>query len=102
CAERVRRVTLGYTNKKGQPVEGLGGGFAYLRARRMAAESVFNRIQHEQIWTALALIHGGLVPDFDRDAPVQSLRLEQRLILYVPKLTNAVLDAIKTAVTDAG
>jgi len=29
CAERVRRVISSYTNKKGQAVEGLGGGFAY-------------------------------------------------------------------------
>jgi len=28
-AERVRRVAQGYANAKGQPVEGLGGGFRY-------------------------------------------------------------------------
>jgi len=28
-AERVRRVATGYTNSKGQPVEGLGGGFQF-------------------------------------------------------------------------
>jgi adenine-specific DNA-methyltransferase len=27
--ERVRRVAIGYTNAKGEPVEGLGGGFRY-------------------------------------------------------------------------
>ncbi len=35
CAERLRRVLSGYTNTKGQAVAGLGGGFAYLRARRI-------------------------------------------------------------------
>ena len=30
-AERVRRVAQGYTNAKGECVEGLGGGFRYVR-----------------------------------------------------------------------
>jgi site-specific DNA-methyltransferase (adenine-specific)/adenine-specific DNA-methyltransferase len=30
-AERVRRTASGYTNAKGEPVEGLGGGFQYCR-----------------------------------------------------------------------
>ena len=57
CAERVRRVISGYTNKKGQAVEELGGGFAYLRCRRIPAATVFRNIQHDQVWTALQLIH---------------------------------------------
>ena len=32
CAERVRRVMQGYTNKKDEAVAGLGGSFAYLRS----------------------------------------------------------------------
>jgi adenine-specific DNA-methyltransferase len=35
CAERVRRVLGGYVNAKGENIDGLGGGFAYLRARRI-------------------------------------------------------------------
>lgn len=50
CAERVRRVANGYTNKKGEAVEGLGGGFAYLRTSRIPVSRVFNDIQHEQVW----------------------------------------------------
>src|SRR5690606_775215 len=30
-AERVRRVAKGYTNAKGAPVEGLGGGFQFCK-----------------------------------------------------------------------
>ncbi len=37
-AERVRRVSQGYTNSKGQNVEGLGGGFQYCR---LSTEPVF-------------------------------------------------------------
>lgn len=37
-AERVRRVSEGYTNAKGTPVEGLGGGFQFCR---LSAEPLF-------------------------------------------------------------
>ena len=43
CAERVRRVLGGYTNAKGEAVSGLGGGFAYLRARRGSPRSKCRR-----------------------------------------------------------
>jgi DNA modification methylase len=37
-AERVRRVSQGYTNAKGQAIEGLGGGFQFCR---LSAEPLF-------------------------------------------------------------
>ena len=37
-AERVRRVAQGYTNAKGEPVPGLGGGFQFCR---LSAEPLF-------------------------------------------------------------
>ncbi len=51
CAERVRRVMRGYGE-----IAGLGGDFAYLRCRRIA-ESALIDIAHEQVWTALQLLH---------------------------------------------
>jgi len=38
-AERVRRIAIGYTNAKGQAVEGLGGGFQFCR---LSAEPLFD------------------------------------------------------------
>ncbi|MCG3186400.1 MAG: hypothetical protein IOMNBAOH_00957 [Rhodocyclaceae bacterium] len=38
-AERVRRVAQGYTNAKGEPVPGLGGGFQFCR---LSAEPLFD------------------------------------------------------------
>lgn len=38
-AERVRRVAQGYTNAKGQPAEGLGGGFQFCR---LSAQPLFD------------------------------------------------------------
>jgi len=58
CAQRVRRVLGGYINAKGEQVEGLGGGFAYLRARRIPKHRLSLKLDHPEIWNALQLLHG--------------------------------------------
>lgn len=94
CAERVRRVTQGYTNKKGEAVEGLGGSFAYLRTKRIPVSRVFNDMQHEQVWRALQLIHGAPLSVYDQGVLVQfSGNADDRLV-YVPKLSEAVMDEV--------
>ncbi|MCC6561013.1 MAG: site-specific DNA-methyltransferase, partial [Xanthomonadales bacterium] len=57
CAERVRRVMRGYTNAKGVEVGGLGGDFAYSRARRVPRHRLARRLGHAEIWNALQLLH---------------------------------------------
>ncbi len=57
CAERMRRVQGGYTNAKGEAVAGLGGGFAYLRARRIARHRLSQKLDHAEVWHALQLLH---------------------------------------------
>ncbi|KGE53656.1 site-specific DNA-methyltransferase [Xanthomonas axonopodis pv. vasculorum] len=57
CAERVRRVLGGYTNTKGQSVEGMGGGFAYLRTRRIPKHRLALKLDHAEVWHALQLLH---------------------------------------------
>ncbi|NHZ82848.1 hypothetical protein F2P44_26765 [Massilia sp. CCM 8695] len=37
CATRVRRAAQGYASSKDQQIDGLGGGFAYARARQIPA-----------------------------------------------------------------
>ncbi|MGZ5027854.1 MAG: site-specific DNA-methyltransferase [Methylobacter sp.] len=96
CAERVRRVMQGYTNKKGDTVAGLGGNFAYLRTNRLPAETLFSSIQHEAIWTALQLIHAESLSPFAADAPVQQAVLENSTVLYLPKINETVLGALNT------
>jgi len=91
CAERVRRVAQGYTNKKGEAVEGLGGSFAYLRTKRIPVSRVFNDIQHEQLWRALQLVHGVPLADYEKGAPVQMAGNTDDRLMYVPKLSEAVL-----------
>lgn len=58
CAERVRRVLGGYVNPNGEPVKGLGGNFAYLRARRIPTHRLSLQLHHDEIWSALQLLHG--------------------------------------------
>jgi adenine-specific DNA-methyltransferase len=58
CAQRVRRVLGGYTNTKGQEVAGLGGGFAYLRAKRIPKHRMALKLDHAEVWSALQLLHG--------------------------------------------
>ena len=104
CAERVRRVVQGYTNKKGEPVAGLGGnpstplttGFAYLRTARLPSETLFTRIQHADIWIALQLIHTECFSPFDADAALQVLQLDGATVVYLPRNTPEALAALQS------
>jgi len=96
CAERVRRVVGGFKNKKGT-----GGGFAYLRTHRLPAETLFSSIQHEAIWTALQLIHAESLSPFVAEALIQQADLENSTVLYLPKINDAVLQALNTVLVSA-
>lgn len=98
CAERVRRVVNGYDDKKGQAVAALGGGFAYLRCRRIPAATVFRSIQHAQIWTALQLIHELALLPYQSALPLQTAQGQRGLVIYLPKISDAALDALQTTI----
>ena len=102
CAERVRRVMQGYTNKKGEAVAGLGGDFAYLRAHRLPAETLFSQIQHQQIWTALQLIHNSTLSTFDDNVLIQSVTIENGAMLYVLKLNETTLAEVIKIIEEQG
>ena len=97
CAERVRHVINGYTTKKQVKVRGLGGGFAYLRCRRIPAATVFRGIQHAQIWTALQLIHEVALSPYQASLSMQIAQGKRGLVIYLPTLNEAVLEALQTA-----
>jgi len=48
----VKLVCEGYGD-----VDGLGGGFAYLRIEKLDPGRLLRRLQHEQIWITLQLLH---------------------------------------------
>ncbi|WP_019867927.1 hypothetical protein [Methylovulum miyakonense] len=79
---------------------GLGKGFAYLRSHRHPAETLFNSIPHEAIWTALCLIHAETVSPYNADSLVQKLGLETATVLYLPKINEIVLEALTTALAN--
>ena len=101
CAERVRRVMTGYRNRKGEEVPGLGGSFAYLRTRRIPTERLFRAVQHDQIWTALQLIHGDTLSPYDPEAPLQRLALNASKVIYLPSISEAAVEAVQTALQGA-
>lgn len=101
CAERVRRVMTGYTNRKGEPVQGLGGRFAYLRARRLPAETVFRDIRHDQVWLALQLIRGDRLTPFDPATEIQRLDLGTTRLLYVTAIDDRTPAAVHAALDGA-
>ena len=101
CAERVRRVMQGYTNKKAEAVAGLGGNFAYLRTNRLPAETLFNCIQHDAIWTALQLIHAESLSPFIADALIQQAVLENSTVVYLPNINERTLQSLHDACTTA-
>ena len=102
CAERVRRVIAGYSNKKGQAIEGLGGGFAYLRCRRIPSARVFRNIQHDQVWTALQLIHDVALTPYQVELPIQKAAGSRGWVIYLPTLDDAVLAAVQESIHAAG
>lgn len=96
CAERVRRVSAGYTNKKGQVVAGLGGNFAYLRARRIPREAVITDLDHGSVWTMLQLIHRQRFGPFAAGRPWQEIIEPDGGLLYAPTVTETVIARIAT------
>ncbi len=102
CAERVRRVINGYCNRKGETVEGLGGDFAYLRARRIPAQMILSQIEHEQVWTALQLIHAGILTPFDTTALIQHVAIDNEVMLYIPKISAATVEVVAKILDENG
>jgi len=101
CAERVRRVTQGYSNKKGEHVPGLGGSFAYLSTRRIPLDQVFHDVKHDQIWLALQLIHLNTITPYTPDKVTQVSTNGADKIAYVSKLTEESMAEVQ-AVAEEG
>lgn len=102
CAKRVTQGIEGYKTKKGESVAGLGGGFAYLRCRRIPAATVFRGIQHGQIWTALQLIHDVALSPYQAALPMQTAQGKRAVVIYMPKVSDAMLETLQTAIHGAG
>jgi len=93
CARRIRRVIEGFGD-----MPALGGDFAYLRCRRIAPGRLLD-IEHEQVWTALQMIHGETLAPFASAGFLWSGDAESALV-YVPRFTASILSDLRKAVAD--
>ena len=90
---RLRAAIEGYSFTKTQKgktvsrsVDGLGGDFLYARTRRIPVEKVVRRIEHEQIWLALQLMHAPAVRPLDGCPSPQCLETPRGWLIYLPSL----------------
>lgn len=96
CAERVRRVAQGYRNTKGEEIEGLGGDFAYLRCRKIPSGELLE-IPHDQVWTALQLIHRPTLSTY-QEAPYLVAEGPEGALIYVPSFRKELLPDLRETV----
>lgn len=93
CAERVRRVILGYGE-----VEGLGGEFAYMRAIRIPQGALPFELTDEMAWRTLCLLHGGGVAGMPAGPVAQVPCDGDATILFCPGTTEETLDLLAAGI----
>lgn len=93
CARRVRRAIEGY--KDNAP---LAGDFAYLRCRRIAPGRLLE-IEHEQVWSALQMIHGETLRPWLASL-LQCSRTADAVLIYVPRFERALLPHLRRELAD--
>jgi adenine-specific DNA-methyltransferase len=101
CARRMRRVIDGYNvpmRNGTKEVPGLAGDFAYLRCRRIAPGHLLD-IEHEQVWTALQMIHFETLKSYTA-ADFLIAGDEGAKLIYVPRFAKALVPALREAVKD--
>ncbi|WP_304526151.1 site-specific DNA-methyltransferase [Halomonas sp. I5-271120] len=95
CAERVRRIMGGYTNAKGEDVEGLGGSFAYLRSRQVPMHRLPTKIAHDEVWHALQLLHGASLQPWI-DSGFQATEAHDGWVAYLADQKAASIERLET------
>jgi len=100
---RLRAAIDGYefrTPKGNKTVDGLGGDFAYFRAKRIPKGRVYEDIQDAQVWLALQLIHLETFHPLATDKPVQTAEFDHGLIVYCAKINAETLAEIERLAAD--
>ncbi|MBX7259480.1 MAG: site-specific DNA-methyltransferase [Candidatus Hydrogenedentes bacterium] len=102
---RLNATINGYSYKAKEDmkkVEGVGGTYAYLRTRRILTERVFRTIQHDQVWTALQLIHAEEVGEYDPATPIQVIAGSHTVVIYLTKITDRIIGDLKSILRQYG
>ncbi|NOS98779.1 MAG: site-specific DNA-methyltransferase [Methylotenera sp.] len=99
-AARLRAAIEGYSyrNKANTiNVEGLNGGFAYMRTQRVARETLAIDIKHDQIWFILQQMHANVISPYQEGMPMQVLSGDETShdIIYIPTIDQTVLDTLR-------
>jgi adenine-specific DNA-methyltransferase len=97
CATRVRRAAEGYVSTKGQQVEGLGDGFAYLRAEHVPMHRLEEYLNDDMAWAFIQMKHHHPLTERGPLAAV-SVSNAQTLI-YLPATTAKMKTALREALT---
>lgn len=93
CAKRVANVIKGYGSSPG-----LGGDFAYLQCRRIQQGRMLD-IEHEQVWTALQMIHREVLTQYKKGDFLMAVDDDMGLI-YVPRFARKLIPLLKEAVKE--
>jgi adenine-specific DNA-methyltransferase len=96
CAVRVRHAAEGYTSAKGNEVEGLGGGFAYLRATPIPVHRLEERLDDGMVWSSIQMKHHH--PLTRRDALISVSVCSGQAVVYLPTTTAKMKAALRTAI----
>ena len=91
CASRVRSVIQGYGESSA-----LDGDFAYLRTRTIPPSAILD-IEHDQVWTALQLIHRPTLTPYT-EQPFLIAEDEEGALIYVPSFEKELIPSLREAV----
>lgn len=98
CATRVRRAIEGYTSAKAGQVEGLGGDFAYVRARHIPTHRLEERLDDGMVWSYIQMKHHH--PLSERGRLISVSAWMQEVIIYVPNTTAKMKTALREALAE--
>jgi adenine-specific DNA-methyltransferase len=92
CRQRVANVIAGFGD-----TPGTGGSFAYLRTRRIPQPRVVRRIEHEQVWLYLQLMHFANLGPTEKMASGRLLARcgEDSAVFYPLAVTEAILERLR-------
>lgn len=98
CATRVRRAAQGYTSGKGASVDGLGGGFAYVRAKPVSPHRLEERLDDGLVWSYLQMMHRHPLTEPGASACVSVWR--EQVLIYLPATTVKMKAALRKALAE--
>lgn len=98
CATRVRRAVEGYESGKGEPVTGLGDGFAYVRAKHIPKHRLEERLDDAMVWSFIQMKHHHPLTELQAGASVSVW--QEQAVIYLPGTTTKMKASLKAALLE--